>query len=70
MPVRDMPIFRFYFDGLIAHIHRHSSDDGYTAELGNLIVGAEETLLINTQTYEASYQKMNMEWVISEGTFR
>jgi len=62
-PPFDMPIFRFYFDGLIAHIQRHSSDDGYTAELGNMIVGAEETLLINTQTYEKSYQQMNLELI-------
>ena len=62
-PPRDMPIFRFYFDGLIVHIHRHSSDDGYTADIGNFIVGAEETLLINTQTYEKSYQQLNLELV-------
>jgi len=69
-PPRDMPIFRFYFDGLIAHIHRHSSDDGYSADLGDLIVGAKETLVINTQTYEESTQQMNMELVISEGTLK
>jgi hypothetical protein len=67
-PPRDIPIFRFYFDGLIAHIHRQSSDDGYTSDLGNLIVGAEETLVINTQTYEESFQQLNMESVISEAS--
>ena len=65
-PDVDLPIFRFYFDGLIAHIHSQSSDDGHTASLGNLIVGAGETLLLSTQTFESSYQEMNLEFVISE----
>jgi len=57
---RSLQIYRFYFDGLIAHIHRHASDDGTTSSLGNLIVGAEETLIISTQTYEGSYQGENL----------
>ncbi|WP_420476522.1 hypothetical protein [Noviherbaspirillum sp. ST9] len=56
MPDRKMLVYRFYFDGLIAHIHAHSSDDGFTSELGNLIVGMENSLLVPTQTYENSYQ--------------
>jgi hypothetical protein len=28
-----------------------------------MIVGAEETLLIDTQTYEESYQQMNLELI-------
>ncbi len=29
-PERRIPIFRFYFDGLIAHVHNQASDEGYT----------------------------------------
>jgi len=61
-----MPIFRFYFDGLIAHVHNHHSDDGYTATLGNLIVGASEQLILTTQTYEGSWQRNNLITVMSE----
>jgi len=65
-PTIEMPIFRFYFDGLIAHIHNHPSDDGYTAALGNLIVGASEQLVLTTQTYEGSWQRNNLITVMSE----
>jgi hypothetical protein len=61
-----LPIFRFYFDGLIAHMHRQSSDDGYTAALGSLVVGAADLLVILTQTYEASFQRHNLITVMSE----
>jgi hypothetical protein len=65
-PTIEMPIFRFYFDGLIAHVHNHSSDDGYTAALGSLIVGASEQLVFTTQTYEGSWQRDNLMTVMSE----
>jgi hypothetical protein len=55
-PSSELPIIRFYFDGLIAHVHKHSSDDGSTSELGSMIVGADDSLIISTQTYENSYQ--------------
>lgn len=60
-----LPIFRFYFDGLIAHVHRHATDDGTTAEIGNMIVGAESSLLVSTQTYEDSFQRGNVEAILS-----
>jgi len=56
IPDRELPIIRFYFDGLIAHIHCHSSDAGFTSGLGNLIVGAEDSLIVSMQTYMDSYQ--------------
>ena len=61
----DVPIFRFYFDGLVAHFNRHDWGDEYTAELGNLVVGAEQTLLVSTQTYEDSFQKNILTAVLS-----
>ena len=68
MSPRDIPIFRFYLDGLLVHIHRHSSDDGFTAEIGNMIVGASDSLLLPTVTYDGSYQRMNLEAVMSESS--
>jgi hypothetical protein len=60
-PGRKIPVFRFYLDGLVAHIHNHASDDGYTDALGDLIVGANTTLVVTTVTYEQSFQKKNLE---------
>lgn len=65
-PTIYLPIFRFYFDGLIAHIHKQASDEGYTAALGNMIVGASEELVFSTQTYEQSWQLSNLKTVMSE----
>lgn len=52
------PIFRFYFDGLIVHIYRRKFPSAEIQELGNLIVGQDDTLLVTTQTYEGSYQSL------------
>jgi hypothetical protein len=57
MPERQIPIFRFYFDGLVAHIHRHASDDGYTAGQGILTVGYSDKLAVAALPYETSFQR-------------
>jgi len=57
---KEIPIYRFYFDGLIAHIHIQNTDDGTVSELGDSIVGAKEKLIIPTQTYERSFQRENL----------
>lgn len=62
---RDLPIFRFYLDGLIAHMHRHASDDGFTASLGHMIVGADKELTFATQTYERSLQARTVNTVVT-----
>jgi hypothetical protein len=59
-----IPIYRFYFDGLIAHFHLQSSDSGLTSRLGNLIVGAEKSLILTTQTYDFSLQKEHFTEII------
>jgi hypothetical protein len=56
-PERHIPIFRFYFDGLVVHMHRHASDGGYTESMGPLMVGGGEKLFISTVTYEAALQR-------------
>lgn len=61
----EMPIFRFYFDGLIIHIHCHSSDDGYTASLGKCIVGAAERLVLPVRSYSGSFQEENLNNIIA-----
>jgi len=62
---RDLPFFRFYFDGLIAHTHRHASDDGFTASLGHMIVGGDKKLTFGTQTYERSMQASTVNSVVT-----
>lgn len=54
---RDISIFRFYFDGLIAHIHRRPFDEHFIKGLGSMLVGAEATLTAATVSYETSFQK-------------
>jgi hypothetical protein len=53
-PERQIPIFRFYFDGLVAHVHRYASDDGYTASQGALNVGHGNKLVVVAIPYESS----------------
>lgn len=54
-----MPIFRFYFDGLIVHFDRRKSADDMKA-LGKMIVGNADTFLVTTQTYDGSYQSLQL----------
>ena len=58
---RELPMFRIYFDGLIAHVHRHASDDGYTATQGCLTVGDGDTLAVVAVPYETSFQRNILE---------
>lgn len=60
-----IPIFRFYFDGLVVHFHAHSSDNGFTADIGNFIVGAENTLLVTTQTYSESFHRLLIDGILA-----
>jgi hypothetical protein len=55
--IMKIPIFRFYFDGLIAHLHRQSSDDGLTEQIRSLVVGGGKELMITTQAFIGSMQE-------------
>jgi hypothetical protein len=66
---REIPIFRFYFDGLIAHVHRHASDDGHTKRLGDFFVGADRKLTVSTVSYEHSFERENLSYVIAETVY-
>lgn len=56
---KDVPIFRFYFDGLIIHFHNTSLDTN-AQTLGPLIVGNEKSLTVSTIDFEASLQRENL----------
>lgn len=62
----EVPFFRFYFDGLIAHIQRPGKRDAIVAELGPLIVGNEDTITVSTVTFEGSSQRTNLLHTVSE----
>lgn len=64
---RRCPIFRFYFEGLVVHFHRQPSEslEGILNErLG--VVGAKDTLLVGSVTYERSFQRENLGYVLRE----
>lgn len=56
-PDRQIPIFRFYFEGLIMHFHRQASDEGYTVAQGSLNVGYGNEFTVTAVPYEASSQR-------------
>lgn len=58
------PIFRFYFDGLVAHFHR--STTGVIDSLRPIAVGASNALVIGLISYERSFQRANFVNVIRE----
>ena len=66
---RDIPIFRFYFYGLVAHVHRHAVDDGYSKKLGDFFVGAAGELTVTTVTYQHSFEHENLSYVMAETIF-
>jgi hypothetical protein len=63
MEEHTIPIFRFYFDGLIVHFHRETHEEGTPEKLGPLIVGNASKLAVSTVTYETSFQRENIERV-------
>lgn len=59
-----LPTFRFYLDGLIAHLHR-ATPLAYSVEsLGNLIVGMSDSLVLSTVAFEDSAQARDIEEVL------
>jgi hypothetical protein len=62
VPIR---IFRFFFDGLAVHFHRDTDAKSYKG-MGSLALGAHTRLGVLTITYEASFQKKNLELAMAE----
>jgi hypothetical protein len=61
-----IPIFRFYFDGLMLHIHRNANDVDQLKQLGPTIIGAGKNLSVITIPYENSYEDRSFSRVIDE----
>jgi hypothetical protein len=55
IPDLTIPHFRFYFDGLIAHIHREA-----VGQLNETIIGAHPNLTVTTVPFEGSRQYENL----------
>ena len=64
-PGRHVPIYRFYMDGLIAHVHRSTIPPERLDHLGNLILGTSPSVLIPTVTFEDSLQAREMLQVLA-----
>ena len=62
--------FRFYFDGLIAHMHRPVSDPKHSRNFGAFIVGDGHKLVVQTQPLDSSWQLANLEKAIVESNLQ
>lgn len=58
-----VPMFRFYVEGLIAHIHRTSSEEDSP---GALALGGGDDLMVSTVTFENSWQRENLQLLMDE----
>lgn len=58
-----VPMFRFYVEGLIAHIHRTNGEENSP---GALALGGGDELIISTVTFENSWQRENLQLLINE----
>jgi hypothetical protein len=66
IPERTIRMVRFYFDGLVVHIHRHATDDGYTESQGSLTVGHGRKLTVAAVPYDGSHQNEILDWTRSQ----
>ena len=62
------PIFRFYFEGLVAHIHLDAEYE--SDKLGPLVLGQKESITITTVTYEQSFQRKNLMNITAQNRWR
>ena len=63
----DVPMFRFYLDGMMAHMHRKASNIDRTAWFGSSIVGAGDELVVANVPFETSFQNEDLRRVIADG---
>lgn len=59
-------IFRFYFDGLIAHFVRNAPNGFTEQHMGPQAVGYSQDLIVPTVSYEASFQNENLRELMLE----
>ena len=62
--------YRFYFDGLIVHVHRDLGEQIALTEFERFLVGNASTLMVMAQTWEHSFQFTNAVQHIHETTAR
>lgn len=62
--------YRFYFDGLIVHVHRDLGKQINLTEVASFLVGHSSALMVMTQTGEHSFQLTNIAQHIHETTAR
>jgi hypothetical protein len=55
-----VPIFRFFFDGLIVHMGREPADGTLLDNWGGRVVGVNGGLMLIGRTYEKSWQENNL----------
>jgi hypothetical protein len=55
-----VPTFRFYMDGLIAHIHRATPLGYGVAALGNLLLGGSGSVVLSTVAFDDSAQAVDI----------
>lgn len=59
-PIR-LPIYRFYFDGLVAHIHLDLPESYSVENLRGIIVGSDDNLVVTAVDFENSRQRYDLE---------
>lgn len=62
---RSEPIFRFYFDGMIAHFHRDPRAETMDG-LAPMLIGQSGGTTLSTVTFEASWQLLNLKNTIAD----
>jgi hypothetical protein len=65
-PQTTIPIFRFYFDGLIAHYDRRPIGKTEVEKLGLLTVGHGSELHVSTVKFDTSFQRENLGLIMGE----
>jgi hypothetical protein len=56
----DVPIFRFFLDGLVVHMGRHPGDTALFDTWSDRVVGVSNDLLLIGRPYEGSRQELNL----------
>jgi hypothetical protein len=59
------PFFRYYFEGLIAHILRSVDDESAAKRLGSLLVGLDNEVAMITVRFEESFQKKTIDRILA-----
>ncbi|AWH30625.1 hypothetical protein C1931_17725 [Stenotrophomonas sp. YAU14A_MKIMI4_1] len=63
---RPIDMYRFYFDGLIAHIMLPTLDSVEIGDLGALVLGGESSVVSSTVTFEKSAQRRDIAAILRE----